>query len=278
MNIPCNVVNDLLPLYHDGVCSPETAVLIEEHLRGCEGCREEYHKLQAAPQPAVSSAREAKRALELKKIRRVMRRKRIAIAAVAVALAIAFSVALGFFLANFTIVPSASEVIRSVTVEEGMLTVTMEGFFRDSPMTACIPATAPSQGAETEVASGEPILLIVSSYTPLDALDSWLHGNAVSTVWQVGYTLTQSAWENSFGKEVEWLKQDAQTRGYEAEELLANLSDAHVLPWGDIEKVYYFSSRNTHDITQEALAQYGTLLWTAEDGVVYSQDGTANEP
>lgn len=39
MSLPCNVIEDLLPLYHDGVCSPESAALVEEHLAGCEKCR-----------------------------------------------------------------------------------------------------------------------------------------------------------------------------------------------------------------------------------------------
>lgn len=39
MRLPCKVIEDLLPLYHDGVCSPESAALVEEHLAGCGKCR-----------------------------------------------------------------------------------------------------------------------------------------------------------------------------------------------------------------------------------------------
>jgi len=39
MKIPCDVAADLLPLYHDGVCSQSTKKLIEEHLKECEACR-----------------------------------------------------------------------------------------------------------------------------------------------------------------------------------------------------------------------------------------------
>ena len=35
MKTPCNVIRDLLPLYHDGVCSPESRQLVEEHLEKC---------------------------------------------------------------------------------------------------------------------------------------------------------------------------------------------------------------------------------------------------
>ena len=36
--IPCKVIQDLLPLYHDGICSPESSALIEEHLTNCQTC------------------------------------------------------------------------------------------------------------------------------------------------------------------------------------------------------------------------------------------------
>ncbi len=38
----CAVINDLLPLYHDGVVSEETKAIIEEHLKDCKDCKEEY--------------------------------------------------------------------------------------------------------------------------------------------------------------------------------------------------------------------------------------------
>ena len=42
MKVTCKVIQDLLPLYHDGVASPDTAALVEEHLKDCEACQEEY--------------------------------------------------------------------------------------------------------------------------------------------------------------------------------------------------------------------------------------------
>lgn len=39
MRISCNVIEDLLPIYLDGVCSQETKDLIEEHLKECENCK-----------------------------------------------------------------------------------------------------------------------------------------------------------------------------------------------------------------------------------------------
>lgn len=38
MNLPCGLVEDMLPLYYDGVCSEESAVLVEAHLGHCDSC------------------------------------------------------------------------------------------------------------------------------------------------------------------------------------------------------------------------------------------------
>lgn len=42
MNYPCNMIKDLFPLYHDGVCSEESKKAVEQHLSGCSCCKEYY--------------------------------------------------------------------------------------------------------------------------------------------------------------------------------------------------------------------------------------------
>jgi len=39
MSKQCKIIEDLLPLYHDGVCSEESRQMVEEHLSQCEACR-----------------------------------------------------------------------------------------------------------------------------------------------------------------------------------------------------------------------------------------------
>ena len=36
MKVPCSVIRDLLPLYHDSVCSPESSAMVEEHMKDFE--------------------------------------------------------------------------------------------------------------------------------------------------------------------------------------------------------------------------------------------------
>lgn len=47
MKLSCKVIEDVLPMYYDGVCSEETAALVEEHLTQCLGCSNVLAQLQA---------------------------------------------------------------------------------------------------------------------------------------------------------------------------------------------------------------------------------------
>ena len=62
MKNDCEVVRDLLPLYHDGVCSPKSRELIEEHLRECEACRKELEEIKKEISVSNVSRKDAARA------------------------------------------------------------------------------------------------------------------------------------------------------------------------------------------------------------------------
>ena len=47
MNISCNVMDDLLPLYAENMVSQDTADLVRDHLAACAVCRE---KMKAFPE------------------------------------------------------------------------------------------------------------------------------------------------------------------------------------------------------------------------------------
>ena len=40
MKVSCKIIEDMLPIYYDEVCSLESATLIEEHLKECPQCRQ----------------------------------------------------------------------------------------------------------------------------------------------------------------------------------------------------------------------------------------------
>lgn len=47
MNMSCDIIKDLLPLYHDSICSEESKNAVEEHLKCCESCRDELRTMDS---------------------------------------------------------------------------------------------------------------------------------------------------------------------------------------------------------------------------------------
>ncbi|MCR6546485.1 zf-HC2 domain-containing protein [Dehalobacterium formicoaceticum] len=45
MKISCGIIKDLLPLYHDGVCSNDSKTMVEEHLAECDSCKAELQAM-----------------------------------------------------------------------------------------------------------------------------------------------------------------------------------------------------------------------------------------
>ena len=58
MRADCEVVRDLLPLYHDGVCSQESRRVVEDHLQACDRCRRELQLMEEALDTAHSRVRD----------------------------------------------------------------------------------------------------------------------------------------------------------------------------------------------------------------------------
>ena len=87
MNIKCEVIRDLLPLYVEGVVSEESRALIEEHLSECADCSE-YLKLLQEDLPDISEDAFADEAASLKKIKSKMLRNRVMIVLVTLAFAV----------------------------------------------------------------------------------------------------------------------------------------------------------------------------------------------
>ena len=42
MKITCDVIQDLMPSYIDGILSEDSKVLVEEHIGTCQECRKMY--------------------------------------------------------------------------------------------------------------------------------------------------------------------------------------------------------------------------------------------
>ena len=75
--LACATALDLLPLYIDGLLSPESQALVKEHLESCESCREAYERMCADWAEQAEKEREEGRdfARSLKRARRKLSRR-----------------------------------------------------------------------------------------------------------------------------------------------------------------------------------------------------------
>ena len=74
MKLPCKVVEDILPMYYDKVCSEESAALVEVHLKDCPLCSRMLANLGCSfniPDKAVDDIK------PLKKLQKSYSRKRL---------------------------------------------------------------------------------------------------------------------------------------------------------------------------------------------------------
>ena len=88
MKYPCSLIQDLLPLYHDGVCSEESNKIIEAHLSECSSCKDYYNSLCEADEifaTPQNAELEMKKAASFRSIKRKIRKKQILVVVLAFA-------------------------------------------------------------------------------------------------------------------------------------------------------------------------------------------------
>ena len=126
-NITCGIAEDLLPLYIDGCCSKDSRQAVEEHMKTCKKCREEYHRVQNTLPTIATEATEIrteKIALSLSK--RI--RKRKLVATVLTAILGLFVVILLFFIGKTMMI--MSEQGTTVPIDSSESTINLsEGDF-----------------------------------------------------------------------------------------------------------------------------------------------------
>ena len=87
-NIPCELIEDLLPVYADELTSPVTNEIVEEHLKNCDKCSQKYHLMK---RPITEkSERDMKEIDFLKKTKKNNRKKLLLCAAVIWLMAVVF--------------------------------------------------------------------------------------------------------------------------------------------------------------------------------------------
>ncbi|MCL2084550.1 MAG: zf-HC2 domain-containing protein [Oscillospiraceae bacterium] len=96
MSVSCEIIKDLLPLYHDNVCSAESRAMVEGHMKECRSCGEVLSAIAEELARPVNAADEAKPIKAMQAILRKAKKKSV-IEGAAITILI-FAVLIGGFL------------------------------------------------------------------------------------------------------------------------------------------------------------------------------------
>ena len=80
MKNECKIIQDILPLYEEGMVSEDTAAFVESHLKKCSQCRAEFEKIHAsnnAGEISTETVQQIEEAAPLKKVKKKFRKRSI---------------------------------------------------------------------------------------------------------------------------------------------------------------------------------------------------------
>ena len=114
MKYPCNLIKDLLPLYHDQVSSQESSEAVEEHLKECSECKQYYEKMcgsDAIEPLAYDQEMSMKTAESYKQVKKKNRRRVVIVVLIAVVLLLVCMIAvMGFAMASMGLLSVAAPI------------------------------------------------------------------------------------------------------------------------------------------------------------------------
>lgn len=118
MNITCNIIKDLLPLYAEDMVSEDSKALVDDHLCGCDSCRKELEALKQAPKVPVEVE-----TTSLKRVEDAIRKRKMLTAAIAM-LTLAAVLVTGFIFSLTPVYLTAQQAIEGVELrEDGALAI-----------------------------------------------------------------------------------------------------------------------------------------------------------
>lgn len=125
MKQDCSIVQDLLPLYVEGMVRDETEAFVQEHLAGCPECQTEYERLRE-PSALEGPTAQEKNDVPLRLVKRklVMKRLQTALlAGVLVAVVLLSAFAIGSTHQYF---PYAEDLLEVQELDDGSISVTFD--------------------------------------------------------------------------------------------------------------------------------------------------------
>ena len=244
----CEIIHDLLPLYHDNACSEESRALVEAHVRSCMACRAMLDDLGAPlPLPANSFLPPASRLKQAKN--RLIRKTALAVTAI--------FCAIGIFAAGGAALYGAFEQERALPWEPSMLQqiegeVYLEFSLKRYARAVCLFRRVTIDGEERDIAVLQLTQTWVRRY-----LDTSLEGpEEVAMGTGTGLYLGRGGQKHDIA--------------YGAEYEPAEWDPRWTYP-GSLAAVYYLDAPSPLDLkdvsAQEVLAaleQNGALLWAGE--------------
>lgn len=124
MNYPCKMIQDILPLYIDGVCSEESKRAVDEHLRECAECKDFFNSMRESDSVEIGkidTEYECKKAVSFKTVKRKLFEKQMLAAVVAVVVLIsAAALTVGILKNTYEVVAYDNNI--SVAMTDGALT------------------------------------------------------------------------------------------------------------------------------------------------------------
>ena len=118
MNITCDIIRDLLPLYAENLTSPDSNILVDEHLRQCDECTRQLGILKKSQIVPVDVETKT-----LKKVGNAIRRRRILAVMTALLFVVTVILSVGNLL-DAKIYLTAEQAVKSVeALEDGSIRI-----------------------------------------------------------------------------------------------------------------------------------------------------------
>lgn len=117
MNISCDIIKDLLPLYHDDVCSEDSKIAIEEHLQSCIECQRYFDSInEEVFQNNVDTNVEEVKAKSLRLLKKKITKKNVIISIISIVCATIIFIGTSFIIFHKQI---------PIEYEDGLISVNM---------------------------------------------------------------------------------------------------------------------------------------------------------
>lgn len=114
MKVSCNVIKDIMPLYVEDMVSNDTRILVEDHLNGCEDCKNQLEKMKTPENIPVDVNTGG-----IKNIKVKLFREKFKAVVFWVMITVILSIAAVNYLTQPQYTPYSKEVIALNTAEDG---------------------------------------------------------------------------------------------------------------------------------------------------------------